>query len=320
MRFLLPQGIGDSVWALHKIQSVAQKLGNGKIEVFLNCYNADPNGVESRALDFVRRFKFVDRAQMLPGIDIHPQASIRVSKEGHYIYIPDGPMKFNGDEYYALMPNGPLERGIRLEDWLPEFETNWGIMKEFHISDQEKEVAAALRLQFGEYAVFYLGPLAGNLQEGHNRGMLWKPEDWVALGKRIHSELGLSIVVVGAGYDEPYSQLLVYPLLGNDNEFWADLVGKTNVGELYGITTNSRFVISYQSGVGIVSNYLGVPTGIFWRPKGDSINPNIYLSFEEAMASAWANPEMIRTEKHMPLIYGRHDPDYILTEIKRRNW
>jgi hypothetical protein len=60
--------------------------------------------------------------------------------------------------------------------------------------------------------------------------------------------------------------------------------------------------------------------GIFWREKGDSVSPQYYISFEEAMASAWADPRMISSGKHLPLIYGRHGVDYIIDQIKERRW
>lgn len=319
MKFLLPQGIGDSVWAMHKIQSVSKKIGDGRIEVYLNC--SEESKVETRALDFIRRFDFVDEAHMLPGISIHPLLDPHVDDDGRYVYIPDGPTEFNGETYYALMPNGHLERGNRLETWLPEFEINWNLMDHFKITSEERQVGEDLKHWVGDYIVFYPGPMDGNLFSGHNRGEMWSPEDWINLGKRLHEELGVHIVVVGAPYDSEYYDSMLEPLLKERSiDYWTSVLGKTNIGELYGVTTKSRFIISYQSGVGIVSSYLGVPTGIFWRPKGNSINTYVYISFEEEMASAWTNPAMIAAGKHMPLIYWRHDVNYIVDEVKKRGW
>src|SRR5712672_3640532 len=131
MKFLLPSGIGDSVWALHKIQSVANKLGDDKIDIYLS---GGPSKLESRALDFVRHFSFVNSAEMRP-YSVHPK--VPVSPEGYYNYIEDGMYEFPGqggwrmEKVCALMPNGPLERGIRLEQWLPKYEINWDIFKHF---------------------------------------------------------------------------------------------------------------------------------------------------------------------------------------------
>lgn len=314
MKFLLPQGIGDSVWALHKIQSVAKAHSASCIDVYLNC--TSPVGAETRALDFVSRFSFVHSCRMLD-VKIVDQNNL-VDTKGRFIYIPDGFTSVEGGEYFVMMPNGPLERGIRLEDWLPEYETNWDVIKEFRTGTTESLKGIQLKRELGTYAVFFLGSTPGNTYAGHNRGPLWRPVDWIALGEKVQSR-GLSIVVVGADYDLPYWETIIRPLLPPDSK-WRSLIGETNVGELYSVTKNSNFIISYQSGVGIVSHYLGVPAGIFWRPSGDSLSHYKYISFSEDMATAWANPSIVAQGKYMPLIYKRHNPETIYQEICQRGW
>jgi hypothetical protein len=309
MRFLLPQGIGDSVWALHKIQSISTKIGDGRIDVLLS---GGGHQIETRALDFVRRFSFVDSAEMRP-YSVHPK--VAVSPEGYYNYIEDGMYNFPDktgwkmERVCALMPNGPLERGIRLENWLPQYEINWDIWKDFIIDELDHLTTSLIPR---DYAVFYLGPLTGNTTDGHNRGPLWKPEDWINLGRRVHDEFGLRIVAVGAPYDVAYFQNLVGPQLNGDSPYWTNLIGQTSIGQLYSITQNARFVVSYQSGVGIVSAYLGTPTAIWWRGRGDSISPSKYLSFDERMASAWASPAMLQSRQYFPMIYKRDGVDEIM--------
>jgi len=320
MKFLLPQGIGDSVWALHKIQSVSNHLGNGDgIFVYLNCVDLN-SPIQRRALDFVKRFKFVNDADMLV-THIHDYSNYH-DEEGHYIYIPDGWRTIhNGENVFALMPNGPLERGVRLEDWLPEYSVNWDAAKEFSFTNEELDWADALYHRIGPYCTFYLGPMDGNLVSGHNRGMIWTPQDWLALGQFCQNKLGLRVVVLGADYDTSYYDSMVLPIFGRYLQpSWINLIGETEIGATFAIVKRSRFTISYQSGIGIFSSYLGVPTGIFWREKGNSINSAVYLSFEEEMASAWTRPDMLSSGKHLPLIYGRHNVEYICNEIVKRGW
>lgn len=323
MKFLLPQGIGDAVWALHKIKSVAKGMGADKIEVYLN-YAAPWNEIQSRAKEFISRFSFIYSCEML-NIMIHDYGC-SVDKEGHYIYIPDGwisPYWDLENKYYALMPNAPLERGIRLENWLPEFEIDWNISSEFKFYPHEIEYAHNLKKRIGEYCVFYLGPYRGNMYEGHNRNCIWTPRDWISLSHRIYENLGLKIVVLGAYYDMEYWTTLMEPALATDNKGWPEwrnLIGELTIGKSFAVAKNARFVVSYQSGIGIFSSYMRVPTAIFWRAKGDTISPDSYLSFEEEMASAWVRPDMLAERKHLPLIYGRHTPEYIMNEIVQRGW
>lgn len=312
MNFLVPQGIGDAVWALLKVQDIAAKFDN-IVNISIACQNKN-NSAETRALEFVKRFKFVSNAEMYE-MPMSGQGSCVLlpgpiaDENGYYRYIPDGETSLK-DIDYVLMPNAPLERGIRIEDWLPEYEINWRIMEDFVFDDAFVE---------GQYVIFFTSSISNNTLSGHNRNGLWSPAQWVTLGRRIQNELNCKIVVVGADYDKSYFTDYIKPLLSSNDE-WIDIIGICEIGKTFSIVKNSRFVIAYQSGIGIVANYMGVPAAMFWRIKGDSISPEYYISFEEKMAEAWANPAMIEQNKYLPLIYGRHDENYIIDEIKKRAW
>ena len=317
MKFLLPTGIGDSVWAMHKIESVRKKLDPAsELSIYLSCGEISP--LQARALDFIRRFDFVDYVEMKVGYELRKDPIFHPA--GYWNYIDDGMYEFEGERYCVLIPNAALERGIRLEHWLPQYDIDWDIFSRFRITPEERAVADRLHSRVGPYAVFYPGPLGGNTFEGHNRNMLWKPKEWIELGDRIRKELNLSIVAVGAPYDYDYYEHFLAPCLNGSSTYWTNLIGKTTLGELFSITSRAKFVISYQAGVGIVSTYLRTPTAIFWRPWGDSLSNHGFLSFKEEMASAWVPPAILESGAHLPLIYGRHGVPYIMDEIKRRGW
>ena len=315
MKFLLPTGIGDSVWALHKVQAIRDKFDpGGPIDVSLVGSN---DKVDSRALDFVRRFRFVNSVNMKP---FQLQAyGPRVHPDGTYNYIDDGDYTFDEEHYIVLVPNRTLEQGIRLENWLPHYPIRWDIFHDFRIEVIERVHAADVHEKIGDYAVFYPGPLAGNTVEGHNRGPLWTPQEWVELGQRIHQEFGLHILVVGASYDQAYFSGMLEPLL-KGKDYWTSVIGRTNLGELWALTDRAKFVISYQAGVGIISTYRNTPTGIFWRQHGDSISSSHYLTFNEAMASAWVPPDILKAGTHLPLYYGKDSVESILNEVRLRGW
>ena len=315
MKFTLPTGVGDSCWALMKIQAVRDKQDpGGPIDVSLVGSN---DKVDSRALDFVRRFRFVNSVNMKP-FSIQAYGP-RVHPDGTYNYVEDGMYEFDGEKYCVLIPNAPLEKGIRLENWLPQYQIRWNIFRDFHIEMIERIHAADVHTKIGDYAVFYPGPLAGNTVEGHNRGPIWTPEEWVELGKCVHDEFGLHILVVGASYDLAYFTGILEPLL-KGQDYWTSVIGRTNLGELWALTDRAKFVISYQAGVGIISTYRGTPTGIFWRQHGDSISSSHYLTFNEAMASAWVPPAILEAGTHLPLYYGKDSVESILNEVRRRGW
>jgi len=295
-----------------KVQSMAKKLGDGHVQIFLNSQFVD--GRESRAVPFISGFKFVSEVgQYKTGI---LKSGSPVDENGYYRYIDSGVSNLSGIDY-VLIPNAPLERGIRLENWFPEFETNWKIMDEFNFNEQDLRIGRVLSAQSG-FCVFYLGSEMSNTTDGHNRGPVWKPEDWALLGRLVQEHLDLKIVVVGADYDRSYWENCVRPLVKAQS--WMDLVGQAKISETFGLIRSARFVVSFQSGIGIVAEYMGIPAALFWRAKGDSISPHFYLSFEEKMNGAWSPPEMLAQGKHLALIYGKHSSQDVISQILERGW
>ncbi len=323
MTFLVPQGIGDSIWSLFKVQSIAEKHLQSNIDIKIACWYL--NEVETRALDFVRRFDFVTSAGMYrmpqrgnhgPVLTPGPPAD----ENGYFRYMDSGPNVVGGIDY-VLIANTPLERGIRLEDWLPEYETNWKLMDSFKFTIGELNYADEFYKDTGDFVALYMSSEGGNGPNGHNRGPIWTPKDWIDLGNH-YIDLGYKVVVLGTSYDVGYFDNRVKPLITDKyTDKWINCIDKNfGIGQTYAVLRKAKFLISYQSGIAIVGNYLGVPTGVFWRAKGDSISSHSYISFEESMSSAWANPKQIKEGKHLPLIYGRHDVKYIIDEVKNRNW
>src|SRR5215813_9755365 len=130
MKFILPTGIGDSLWALVKIQSIRDTLDPaGKIDVTLVGGN---HHIDSRAVDFVRRFQFVDSVTVQP-FSIHQEGDLTYF-DGTYRYLEDGRYTILGQPYVMLIPNADLERGERLESWLPRYAPNWRIFDDFSIT------------------------------------------------------------------------------------------------------------------------------------------------------------------------------------------
>jgi hypothetical protein len=318
MNFLTPQGIGDTVWTLLKMEDAARKLGASSIHVKIACLD-DKNQSEARSLEFVRRFSFIDSAEMYKITLVEGQQGPMLlpgpasDAQGYFRYLPDGRCDLPGIDY-VLMPNAALERGIRLENWLPQFSMNWRAVDSFTFRPEEEMMAEGLGKDF---VVFFTGTKDSNGLYGHNRNGLWKPHDWVELARRLRRRLKCRIMVVGTESERSYYEEEIKPI---SDLPWEDHIGFWGVGQTYAALKRARFIIAYQSGIGIVPNYFGIPVGIFWRAKGDSISPHFYASFEESMASAWADPKMIAEGKHLPLIYGRHDVDYVMAEVERRGW
>lgn len=314
MNFLLPQGVGDTVWVMSKIQNVAKQFGAKTVDVFLNC--GDPSQPsQARALDFVRRFRCITSAQMhVVGDGSFLKPGPIADERGYFRYLDDGPSKLPGIDF-VMIPNGALEKGIRLEHWLPEYEIDWDFAEKYlHFTLSERKLAGVFRDETGPFVAFYLSCKGSNTRSGHNRGPLWRPEQWIELG-RIFQEAGLRVVVFGAAYDRDYYDELIKPHVD-----WVDAIGRWPLLESLAVILRAQFMISYQCGLAMVPTYLGLRTVIFWRPHGDSLLPNVHVSCNEAMSTAWVPPKVLETGDYLPAFYGRHGVDWIVGEVKSRGW
>lgn len=309
MKIVVPPGIGDTTWCLLKMQSLLQ----GDVADLIQPGDSS-NPICRRAVDYLMRFDFV-RSVSVEDLPLHPPGEPQTDTQGRYNYMPSG-WQSDGGAFW-MMPNGHLERGNRIEEWLPELSINWDVMD--HFSWGKTEYAEELRRQMKPYAVFYLGPESGNAGDGHNRGWLWDTNDWLALGQGMRQR-GLTIAVVGANYDRSFYDNYMLPALKHAEMGWLDTIGTMHIAETLAFIRGAKVFVGYQSGLGVVAHYLGVPTVMWWRPDGNSIRSDVYCSFDERMATAWTRPDLEYQYGYMGLIYTRQTPTDILAEIDWRGW
>jgi hypothetical protein len=330
-RILTAQGVGDAVWTMFKARDIARKHGCDTVEMLIGGW--ERSELECRCLPLLRRFPWVSSARFFEmpktgkGPMLLPVAP--TDEKGRYRYIPDGepPWMLRGEVDFVAVPNRALEEGTRLEDWLPEYECDWDMFRDFTVMEpikwecfpEQGRPYIPQQLERKPYVVFFMGADGANHPDGHsghNRGALWTPEEWAALGDAIVSQFDLDIVVVGAGYDRTYYERRVEPLVKKPAR-WHSAIAEFTLCESLAICAEAKAVISYQSGIGIMSHYLGTPTAIWWRPEGDSISTGALVTFDERMASAWAYPDWQERGNFLPMIYGRETGEDILAWLAR---
>lgn len=314
---------------MFKARDIARKHGHDTVEVLIGGWQR--NELECRALPLLRRFDFVESARyyQIPRVNgsqgplLMPGSP--VDERGRYRYIPDGkpPFYLDGDVDFVAIPNRALENGVRLEDWLPEYEIDWDVVQNAFIYQDsvrvcEESFSSDNRSHFygmpvtgDPYVIFFMGAEPANSVKslaGHNRGALWTPEQWAELGDSLIEQHGVKIVVVGAGYDATYYEYHVEPNVEHPAS-WINTIAEFSIMETLEICSQAKAVVSYQSGIGIMSHYLNVPTAIWWRAEGDSIVKNGMLTFDERMASSWMYPDH---KNALPMIYGRETVQDIL--------
>jgi hypothetical protein len=306
VKYVVPNGIGDVMWVLHKIKAINEKENPGKpIDIVLS---GNPgNHVDYRSVSFLKRFPFINSSEVIDIPVLRDKENVSDEK-GRYRYEPDG-VKGN---HYFLCPNTVLERGDRLETWMPEYPMDWDVINEFDWRGTEK--GTRIGKELGKFVCFYLGPETGNVDEGHNRGFLWEPSQWGKLGWKFKYR-GCKVVLVGASYDRSFWERYVRD---DNNMDWVDLIGELEIGETYALLRESRCLVSYQCGLGICHHYFGGNVVTWWRPANDSVHPRRFISFSEEMATAWLNPNFV--DNYIGCIYKRESVDDIIAKIDSRGW
>jgi hypothetical protein len=303
--FILPNGIGDTMWAILKIRKIA--CGR-PIDLVLS---GNPGReIDSRAVPFLKRFPFV-RSVKVSDIPALEDLENPTDSRGRYRYVSDGPR----GRWHYLMPNRTLESGRRIEEWLPGIPVDWDVLDSYDWTGTERGDREAETL--GDFCCFYLGPESGHTDEGHNWKWLWEPKDWVQLGLGLVAS-GLRVCVIGARYDRSFWERYVRPGVEEVGMDWADLCGELEIGETLALLRRAKLLVSYQCGLGIVNHYLGGKTVMWWRPEGDSLHPRHFISFSEQMKDAWIRPGW--ESNYMGLIYKQCSPQGILEEMEKRKW
>lgn len=364
----MPPGIGDSLWAMVKIQNIVQEDKADKLVVCLQ--ETSP----ARGKEFIDRFDFVADCMYRP-FPIQPPGEYFINADGTYNYIGGrvGAVRQYMGMDWLLCPNTPLERGEPLETWLPEFRANWNVMKDhfrFMPTDDLIAERVSAQLKGRPWVTFFLGSVRDNggldangrynVDSGHNRARrytrpdwkkfgyldelwrddipngvrpVWLLDYWVDLAKMIVEEAGCAIVVVGADWvqDKTYAKLFVdaWAKAGGDPAMVVNCCGQTHIAECFRVTMGGRCLFSYQSGVGIGSEFLGVPTAIWWRAFGDTREApgsdgadesqpggRHYSTFNERMCNAYSPP----WGQHIGLIYGRQTPVQIFHMMLEKRW
>jgi ADP-heptose:LPS heptosyltransferase len=95
----------------------------------------------------------------------------------------------------------------------------------------------------------------------HGRSQPGRPADWVRLAQ-LACEVGLAVLFVRAAYDRSYLANYLLPAGLVDCH---DYLGAWQIDETLAVIRGARFLVGYQSGLGIVGTYLGVPAAMFWR-------------------------------------------------------
>lgn len=243
-QILVPSGIGDAYWVMTKLPGFLKTNKLGTPDVWVQ----DGNKGLRRSEPFLQTLPFVHGA----GYKFwNPREPVF-----HEAYFQNARTVFPnslGVDYFIAY-NGVMRWGASLEQVDPQFGCEW--FPKMHISKETQAYQAKMQ-NGGDYAVIYF------VQAGmYEKWLAEFPFEEIQTALReISRQLGLRIVVIGAGWDKGS----LGEQLAQNNPDWVNLVGQTTYAQLLGILRGSSLVLGYPSGASILGPVLRRPTVLLWN-------------------------------------------------------
>ncbi len=286
IRVALSLGIGDNCWAATKFKAFRDCVQDD-IEF---CINKSPYHKTLPLLDMMPYSKKNTETDLAPRYleeFMKPYRSTRWSSLW-------GSENWKGFDY-VLIPLPHLERGERIETWLPELETDFYWAKDLKITKQSTHPNRVL-----------LYPSGHNANTGFHANW-WKAKDWQQVINLLN-QAGIRPVIVGSDSESD----LTYFKQANFQGDFDDMVGKTSIEEYAALIKEAKIWVGLNSGGGILSAYLGTPTLMFWSDQrfktgGVLLNPK--------QQTNWLCKEQLSTYKTMSFGSPEMTPENIVKGI-----
>lgn len=215
IRVGVPPGVGDCYWALTKLKAFA---AGRRVTLCIQGSQYD------RALEWQKMVDFIDEAEI---VRFEP---------GHAEHTGYSENAMGLD--FILWPNAIIDRGERIEAWLPELATDLSFPVQTPDMGPPRTVVYASSVSINE------------------RWMSRGPDFWLRVIRDLAAHYG-PVTLVGAAWDQEFRDRLI----GVEVE---DLVGKTTLPQLAGIIRNARVVAGVICGVTILANHFRTPCVALW--------------------------------------------------------
>lgn len=245
MSVLIPNGIGDAVWCLTKLQGFLKSVGQESCDLYV----ASPPERPDRTLPLLTK---------IPFINAEGYCRIRLDNPiWKRMYFDDGPTVFEnafGCDYF-MGYNGILRHGRSLEEVDPEYGCDW----DFRLFESSFEKRATERFlsKFGAYIAVHI--IASGAYQKWIREF---PVTEVNKALRYLSDAGYTIVLYGAGYDRITSKVMDAILHGVPGK---NLIGKTNLDQMFALLRGACAVYGFPTGPTMIPAIWGKPTVLLWQ-------------------------------------------------------
>lgn len=263
----VPSGIGDVSW-------IYSKLHNAPEEYSFEFHVVD--GWPHRTVNF---------CQLLPRVTLAKYDGITYPEIVYFQQLH----KLNTWEQIAgcgfgrvmLSANLHLERGLRLEDWLPDLTTDFHYpiqTRQDHADVAERMIGEARKrgdILIGVSAASYRGSEAWDT---------WRSDRWNRFLDMIQelAQGEACFILMGGFWDD-----LTLTLSSRKDVY--EVVGKTSVGEAVELLRRLNGYIGFSSGLGVIGTLLHKPVVMLWP------------AHQVELSTSWAPPKMLSQHKYVAL-------------------
>ena len=182
---------------------------------------------------------------------------------------------------FYLSINHHLEEGKRIEDFLPDLKTNYSV--QFDTKPFKRIVDASMKKK----KVNYIGIYA-SCYSVLRHWNFWQQQEWVELCELIYANnQNVVFCVIGADFDIDLGTNIMLRLKEKKLPY-LDCFGN-HIGITIEIIKRLQYMVSFPSGIGIISTNYKIPTLFFYPPH------------LKKMQYAWASQEMIEDKSYMPV-------------------
>lgn len=262
-RILLPCGIGDVYWSLVKFRAFCKhhniKLPP-KVAIITTTPEAKYAGSEYRSIEFLNMVPFVE-VDDPPNQEAYPTkpAPRQLTRAYYEMWHGNCTYRTNFLGYdYFLVYNCAITNGVFLEK-IDSLECEWDFP--LNVSEQQKDFQNECYKKYGPYVVFLWSFCGGGYSNHHVKE--FHPRKIIESTNRFVRETKCTPVFVGSWWDvkhgNDYLREIIASVLGA-----VDLVGKTNIDQLFGVIKGSEMVVGCHCGPTIMATAFHKKTIILW--------------------------------------------------------
>ena len=282
-----------------KLRGLSAHHGGRPIEAHVNC---SPSHVSVKYLELV---PFVQSAVQ------NDKAPYDINLEMPPSYLDErystleGCRDWNGFDY-VLVANGHLERGLRIESWLPEIETDYTYDLQIPADDR----ATALELAGPRPFLIYMSGV------GPNRGFhnhWWSPYEWAQTIKLLN-DADIVPHVVGAPSEDDLKYAAWFASQREAQGLrYHNLVGQTTHAQVMAMIQRAAVWVGLNSGLGIASAMMSTPTVMQWSDDREELNlPGVPRYLHHNMQRSWLSEAQLQSYRTLSYGSPEHTPERLV--------